>query len=283
MLFSTTRACVLRIGAPLALVAATAALIGFEELRLAVVGPAVVEVRGTPLAGPWVTSPDTGRVLLPVADPGSSTRILAMVSTEGFERARELLGAERTVRIRGFARKPSSDELAEVSRAVTGRGLHLDPAFTILDTGTGRAALPAAIILFAAGAPGILTPLRRRRKQIRSRRTPMQHTSPDAPEDPLVPEGPDARTRPAPAPARAPATAPAVKKKLEAPLVALDLSEGAAPEGIEVLDPSGAAVSRLARKLARSTLASMRYTSRPLSEEEKLEIHREMQEIWDRV
>ena len=281
---SPTRVSVLRFGVPLALVAATAALIGFEELRLAVVGPAVVEVRGTPLAGPWIPSADTGRMLLPVARPGDSTRILAMVSTEGVERARELLGAEKAVRIRGFARQPSSEEIAQVSRAVTGRGLHLDPGFAILDTGTGRAALPAALILFAAGAVvlisgarAVLTPLRRRVKQIRSKRNAMKHTSPDSREEPLAP------AKPAP-PARVePAPAPALETEPEPPLVTLGRRQAKALGGIEVLDPSSAAVSRLARSLALSALASMRYTSRPLSEEEKREIHREIQEVWDRV
>lgn len=284
MLKNSTRVSVLRFGAPLALVAATAAIIGLEELRLAVVGPDLVEIRGTPLAGPWIPSPATGRVLLPVAKPDDSNRILAMVTTDGFESARELLGVERAVRIRGFARQPTSDELAEISRAVKGKGLDLDPGFTVLETGTGRAALPAAFILFvagaivlASGASGFLTPFLSRLKQILSRTTPMKHTSPEAPEDPRKPVEPEAPSQPAPAPV------PALETELEPPLVALHLSEGTAPDGIEPLDASGKAISRLARSLARSALASMGATSRPLSDEAKLEIHREIQEIWDRA
>jgi len=284
MLKNSTRVSVLRFGAPLALVAATAAIIGLEELRLAVVGPDLVEIRGTPLAGPWIPSPATGRMLLPVAKPDDSNRILAMVTTDGFESARELLGVERAVRIRGFARQPTSDELAEISRAAKGKGLHLDPGFTVLETGTGRAALPAAFILFvagaivlASGASGLLTPFLSRLKQILSRTTPMKHTSPEAPEDPRKPEEPEAPSQPAPAPV------PALETELEPPLVALHLSEGTAPDGIEPLDASGKAISRLARSLARSALASMGATPRPLSEEAKLEIHREIQEIWDRA
>jgi len=279
-----TRLSVLRFGVPLAFVAATAAIIGLEELRLAVVGPPVVEVRGTPLAGPWIPRADTGRVLLPVARPGDSTSILAMVSTEGLERARELLGAEKAVRIRGFARQPSSEELAEISRAAKGRGLQLDPEFAILDTGTGRAALPAAIILFAAGAvvlasgaSVVLKPLRRRVKRIRSKRKTMRHTSPDLPEDSLASAEPEPAARPEPAPA------PALETELEPLLVTLGRRQAKALGGIEPLDPSSAAVSRLARSLALSALESMRTTSRPLDEEAKREIHRQIQEIWDRV
>jgi len=279
-----TRLSVLRFGVPLAFVAATAAIIGLEELRLAVVGPPVVEVRGTPLAGPWIPSAETGRMLLPVATPGDSTRIRAMVSTEGLERARELLGAEKAVRIRGFARQPSSEEIAQVSQAVKGRGLHLDPEFTVLDTGTGRAALPAAIILFAAGAvvlvsgaSVVLTPLRRCVKRIRSKRNAMRHNSPDSPEESLAPAEPEPPARVEPAPA------PALETEPELPLVTLGRRQRKALCGIEPLDPSSAAVSRLARSLALSALESMRTTSRPLDEEAKREIHRQIQEIWDRV
>ena len=284
MLKNYTRVSVLRFGAPLALVAATAALIGLEELRLAVVGPELVEVRGTPLAGPWIPSPATGRMLLPVAKPGDSNRILAMVSTDGFESARELLGAEKAVRIRGFARQPTSDELAEISRAVKAKSLHLDPGFTVLETGTGRAALPAAIILFAAGAivlasgaSGFLTAFLSRLRQLLSRTTPMKHTSPEEPEDPRTPVEPEAL------PCLEPGPGTALEAELEPPIVTLDAVEGSILDGIEPLDVSGAAVSRLARSLALSTLASMRFVGSPLSEEAKLDIHRRMQEIWDRA
>ena len=105
----------------------------------------------------------------------------------------------------------------------------------------------------------------------------MRHTSPEAPEDPLTPEEPDTSSQPAPAPV------PELETELEPPLVALHLSEGTAPDGIEPLDASGKAISRLARSLARSALASMGATSRPLSEEAKMEIHRQIEEIWDRA
>ena len=86
-----------------------------------------------------------------------------------------------------------------------------------------------------------------------------------------------------PLPCLEPKPRQALEAELEPPIVTLDAAEGSSSDGIEPLEVSSTAFSSLVRSLALSALASTRSVATPLSEEAKLEIHREIQEIWDRA
>jgi hypothetical protein len=261
---ASTSVFLLRHGVPVALIAGTAALIGFDELRLAVLGPPVVEIRGAPLAAPWVPDHGEGRVLLPIASPGDPRRIIAMVSAEGFEEARELLSADRNARVQGHARQPSREEIGLISRAAGKAGLDVHAGLAILETGRSRAAMPAALLLFAAGAlvlisvaAALVRPLALRRKA--TRKTMPSRTNP--PPTPAEPEG-----------------------EPEAPVVALDpRPDTVANAEPEVLETSEAEISELATLLARAAMDAMAAREEPLGDEARQDIRNAMQEIWDRA